>query len=455
MVVDEAETGGRASAFAYRDFRLVWSGQVLSSVGNWLLVLAVPYYVFALTGSPLATGAAFIAEVLPALVLGPIAGVFVDRWERHRVMIAVDVVRAGCVLALVFVQDRDLLWLLYLAVFLENAAGQFYRPARQAMLPAIIGRGRALVSANSMNSLGDGVVRFVGGSLGGVLYAFIGFTGVVLVDAATYAVSAALIVALRVCSRGGESRTSGLCPGVGLGHGPSSRQRGVQHDLRPGQGLGNRTALLGLFGQPLKVRLRNARHPAAGDHGVDEAQQGAEAVVLRPVVDDQQRRLALEVHLRRGPQTDIERRVQDVAGEAERHVATGHGTAVQPSRRPIAGHLHDRLVTERPRGAARVVRIQQQLAPAVVELDLELVLETIHIRPVESRLPQLLLTAVRRDGAHRGADARTRQALTQSHTPDVIRGETQPEEDAGCVDYRTNRRHRHVGGSVDGVGDHR
>jgi MFS family permease len=65
------------------DFRRLWLGQLASSLGTWLLVVAVPLYVFDLTGSTLATGIAFVAETLPAVVLGPVSGVLVDRLDRR------------------------------------------------------------------------------------------------------------------------------------------------------------------------------------------------------------------------------------------------------------------------------------------------------------------------------------------------------------------------------------
>lgn len=77
-----------------RNFALLWVGQVVSLIGDWVLLIALPFYVYALTGSVLATGAMFIAETLPRLVLGSLAGVFVDRWDRRWTMIVADVLRA-------------------------------------------------------------------------------------------------------------------------------------------------------------------------------------------------------------------------------------------------------------------------------------------------------------------------------------------------------------------------
>jgi len=103
-------------ALGVRDFRLLWAARLGSNLGSWLLVVAVPAYVFDLTGSTVTTGTAVVAETLPALLLGPVAGVFADRWQRRRTMVVVDLVRAGCVLALLAVRGPGQLWLLYLAI---------------------------------------------------------------------------------------------------------------------------------------------------------------------------------------------------------------------------------------------------------------------------------------------------------------------------------------------------
>jgi predicted MFS family arabinose efflux permease len=172
------------------DFRRLWLSQLLSSLGTWLLVVAVPLHVFDMTGSTVATGAAFIAETLPALVLGPTAGVVVDRVDRRRLMIGVDLVRAVAVLSMLAVRSPSDLWVIYAALFVENGAAQLFRPARQALLPALVGSSDRLSAANAMFSMIDGLVRLVGSILGGLLYLWIGFSGLVVADAASYLISA-------------------------------------------------------------------------------------------------------------------------------------------------------------------------------------------------------------------------------------------------------------------------
>jgi MFS family permease len=196
-----------------RDFRFLWGGRAISLLGSWLLVVAVPAHVYALTGSVFATGLTLAAEYLPALLLGPVAGVLVDRWDRRRVMIVADLFRAGAVAGM-FVGAPAAI---YVAVVAESVGAVLFRPAAQAHVPAVVGTGSALASANSWNAATDGLVRLVGPPLGGVLLAWAGFEVLVALDVASCLVSAAAIALTRgrpkVVS---ERRKAGAIKGVKL-----------------------------------------------------------------------------------------------------------------------------------------------------------------------------------------------------------------------------------------------
>ena len=161
-------------ALRNRDFRLLWVGSLVSSLGSWLLVLALPAHVFLVTGSLRDTGLILAAQYLPALVLGPLAGVVTDRWDRRRLMIATSVFRAGSVAVMLLGTAPGRFWVLYAALIAENGGGVLYIPAAQARTPAIVGTGSLLTSANSLNAFADGAVRLIGGPLGGVLLTIFG-----------------------------------------------------------------------------------------------------------------------------------------------------------------------------------------------------------------------------------------------------------------------------------------
>ncbi len=181
-------------ALRIRDFRLLWFARLVSQLGSWLLVVAVPAYVFTLTGSLAATGLTLAAEFLPPLMLGPIAGVLADRWDRRRTMIGADVARASAVALLSLARAPSDIWLVYLALVAESVGTVAFQPAARAHIPAVVGTGRTLSSANALNAITDGAVRLAGAPLGAVLLGWAGFEVLVWLDTGTYLASAAAIL---------------------------------------------------------------------------------------------------------------------------------------------------------------------------------------------------------------------------------------------------------------------
>ncbi|HZX06485.1 MFS transporter [Kribbella sp.] len=179
-----------------RDFRRLWLSGAVSGIGSWLLVVAIPVYVFTLTGSTVATGLTLALEALPALLIGPWAGVLLDRWDLARAMWIADLVSAATV-ALILFADRDHLWLIYLAILLENTATTVFRPAARALLPAVVGTGDELAAANALNAVTGSVLRLVAPPLGALLLAGPGIEFVLAVDIVSYLLSAATIATVR------------------------------------------------------------------------------------------------------------------------------------------------------------------------------------------------------------------------------------------------------------------
>ncbi len=190
-------------ALRIRDFRLQWAGGLVSSLGSWLLILAIPAHVFLVTGSLRDTGLTLAAEHLPVLLLGPVAGVLTDRWDRRRVMIATSLFRAGAVATMLLGITPGRNWVLYAALIAESGGGVLYGPAMQARTPDLVGTGTLLSSANSLYAGTDGAVRLVGGPLGGVLLAVSGVRWLICADAVSYLLSAA---ATAMTSRSGSER---------------------------------------------------------------------------------------------------------------------------------------------------------------------------------------------------------------------------------------------------------
>lgn len=173
------------------DFRLLWGGGLVSALGSWLLTLAIPTHIFLVTGSLRATGLTVAAEYLPLLVLGPVAGVLIDRWDRRRLMIGANLFCAGAVAVMLAGLAPGRYWVLYVALVAENGGTVLYTPAWRARTPAIVGTGPLLSSANALNSVSGGTVRLIGGPLGGILLAICGARWLIGADALSYLLSAA------------------------------------------------------------------------------------------------------------------------------------------------------------------------------------------------------------------------------------------------------------------------
>jgi predicted MFS family arabinose efflux permease len=195
-------------ALRVRDFRLLWGGGLISSLGSWLLVLAVPAHILAATGSLRDTGLTLAAQYLPQLVLGPVAGIFADRSDRRRLMIATNLFCAGAVALMLLGTSPGRYWVLYAALVAENSGAVLYAPALQARTPTIVGTGPLLSSANSLTSGSSGIVRLVGGPLGGILLAVCGIRWLICADAFSYLLGAAAMFLTSRPGSGHQDRTA-------------------------------------------------------------------------------------------------------------------------------------------------------------------------------------------------------------------------------------------------------
>jgi len=181
---------------SHRDFLLLWLGGTVSWIGNWMLVIALPTDVYHLTGSALATGAMFIAQTLPSVLVGALAGVWVDRWDRKRAMVVSDITRTVVFLPILLVHTQTAVWVVYAAVLVEATVAQFFNPAQAALLPRVVGEG-GLLAANARVAWGAQLALLVGPALGGILYGRYGFPPVLLLDCASFLASGLLVALVR------------------------------------------------------------------------------------------------------------------------------------------------------------------------------------------------------------------------------------------------------------------
>ncbi len=174
-------------------FSALWVGQVISLSGDRLHQIALAFLVLEATNSLVAVGLVFLVATLPNLLLGPVAGTFVDRWDQKEVMIVSDLLRASLVL-LVPIAAITNLALVYPMVFLITSISIFFRPARTAVIPRIVAEDE-LVAANSATWIAETFADVIAWPLAGVFVAFLGraLPLAFWLDAATYVASAILI----------------------------------------------------------------------------------------------------------------------------------------------------------------------------------------------------------------------------------------------------------------------
>src|SRR5919199_1113046 len=184
--------GNLPATMRRRDFALLWVGGLVSMAGDWMLFVALPIYVYQHTGSALATGAMVAAALVPMVLFGSVAGVFVDRWDRKKTMVVSNVLMALFVSPLLLVPSTGWLWIIYAVAFVLFCAATFNEPAENSLLPALVEEER-LVTANSLNAMNNDLARLIGPALGGLVMGWFGLLGVVAVDAASYLIAAALV----------------------------------------------------------------------------------------------------------------------------------------------------------------------------------------------------------------------------------------------------------------------
>jgi MFS transporter, DHA3 family, macrolide efflux protein len=225
-----APTGPPPSMFAVfrnRDFRFLWTAQLVSTIGSSLTDLAAGILIFQKTGSALAVGLMLMATAIPSLVVGLVAGVFVDRYSRKKIMISSDLIRSVLVLSIPFLIQINILFL-YVVVILASSVKQFFDPAEQSVLPDVATE-EELAAANaflSISSFGSTAIGFAAAgflaSTGEIAIAF-------FVDSLTFLFSAACVSFVKIAPMSVEEVTS---------------VRAVVSNLKSGIGVLTRTPII-------------------------------------------------------------------------------------------------------------------------------------------------------------------------------------------------------------------
>jgi MFS family permease len=212
-----AATGnvGARALLRIPDFRRVWAAQTISDVGDGLTTLTLMIVVTQLTHSTAALALIAIAVAVPTILVGPLAGVYVDRWDRRRVMLASDLLRAVVVLGLAGAASTGQVGALYVLAFIEASIGAFFTPARSAIMPRIV-PAEGLMTANSLNQMTRVVATVIGGAAAGVLVGVAGLSWpAFVVDSLTFLASFALVIRVTVDGRPVATTVATTRRGVG------------------------------------------------------------------------------------------------------------------------------------------------------------------------------------------------------------------------------------------------
>jgi MFS family permease len=190
-------------ALKYRNYRLFFGGQVVSLIGTWITTTATNWLVYRLTGSALLLGVVGFAGQFPAFVAGPFAGIFVDRWNRHRLLVAtqtISMLQSFALAALVLSNHITLTAIIALSV-VQGLVNAFDMPARQAFLLTMVENRADLGNAIALNSSMVNLARLLGPSIAGGVIAATNEGWCFLIDGVSYVAVIVALLRMRIAAR--------------------------------------------------------------------------------------------------------------------------------------------------------------------------------------------------------------------------------------------------------------
>lgn len=174
-----------------KNFFLLWQGQLVSVLGDVMYIIALDFWVLEATGSTALMGLLSALTMLPKLILGPFAGVLVDKWDRKRIIVMADFIRGvfvtfiGIAAIFGFLQ----VWMVFVVGIVIGLCGAFFNPSILSVKPDIVHESK-LVQANSVTSLAQSGMNMIGNAIGGVLFVAIGAPYMFLFNGISYIFSA-------------------------------------------------------------------------------------------------------------------------------------------------------------------------------------------------------------------------------------------------------------------------
>ena len=211
MVTSDKSSAGLAfmlRALGHRNYKLFFSGQSVSMIGTWMTRIATSWLVYRLTGSALLLGVVGFAGQIPSFALAPFAGVLVDRWNRHKLLVATQVLAMLQSLALAVLALTGLIsiWHVIALSIFQGVINAFDMPARQAFVVEMVERREDLPNAIALNSSMVNAARLLGPSLGGVVIAAVGEGWCFMLDGISYLAVIASLLAMKITPRANKPK---------------------------------------------------------------------------------------------------------------------------------------------------------------------------------------------------------------------------------------------------------
>jgi MFS family permease len=187
-------------ALAYRNYRLFFGGQIVSLVGTWITTTATNWLVYRLTGSALLLGVVGFAGQIPAFLLGPFAGIYVDRWDRHRLIVVTQTVSMlqSFALAALTLTGRINIHAIVLLSVVQGIVNAFDMPGRQSFLLTMVEKKADLANAIALNSSMVNAARLIGPSIAGFVIVATNEGWCFFIDGVSYLAVIASLLRMRI-----------------------------------------------------------------------------------------------------------------------------------------------------------------------------------------------------------------------------------------------------------------
>lgn len=180
-----------------RNFKLLWFSRTISVLGDWMLDVTLPVWIYNLTGSVALLSVVLAVSTLPSVLLSPFIGALVDRWSRTTILTVTNILLAFSTLALLTVQNEDHTWIIITVAVINGVVSAFLLPAQDALLPEIVHEEHRQ-KANSMMVMSLQSMRFAGPALAGLIIATFGVRGAIVADVITFGIALMCCLALKV-----------------------------------------------------------------------------------------------------------------------------------------------------------------------------------------------------------------------------------------------------------------